>query len=851
MDNKLFKISLLSSLICLSLYSYGDDYFDPSMLESQLGVDASQLDLSQFSRSNSIPAGEYHVELEVNRNNLGDNLLTFAPNKQGDIVLVVTPALLAEWGVNVKAISSLNALDPNTKIFNLDEYIKDASVTTDMSKLIVRVEIPQIAMLTKAQGYISPELLDDGVSALFFNYFVSGNKNRYDSNYSGSNTTDNIFATVASGLNIGAWRLRSNMSYSRSSGDYGSQSSTEFNNTYVMRAIHSIRSTLMMGEITTGSDVFDSIPFKGVKLASNEEMLPSSERGFAPEINGIASSNARVTIRQNGYIVYQTYVSPGAFKLKDVYATGNAGDLDVTVTEENGTEKTFTVAYSSLPVMVRPGGYRYETSVGRYNGGYTVSSKESDFFLGSFIYGLPTNTTLYGGLLMAKDYASAAAGLGISLGTFGALSADITHATAAMGGDLGDKSGQSYRIRYSKSMTTTGTSVDLTALRYSSRTYFSFADFNNYDRRLKDDVAPWLNQRQRASFTTSISQSLGKYGSLFLSGSISDYWEIDREVRQIAFGYNGSLNQINYSIRYSIDRMKGESSWPENRQISINVNIPFSIFSNHELARNMSSSYIFTQDNEHRMTNQLSVNGSFLDNKLGYGISQGYENKGVGNNGSLNASYSGSKGDISAGYNYSKDSNSVNASMSGGMLIHSGGVLLGKPMGSSLAIIEADGATGAEVGSKDTVINNSGYALYPYTSPYNANIINMDVNTLPHDVILKETSKTVYPSAGSIVKVKFNTKLGLQAIINLQTPSGKPVPFGAVASLNGSDATEENTGIVGDNNQVFMSGLPANGKLNISWGSNDSQQCTATFSGLDAMQVSPSQPVRTISAVCQ
>ncbi|MEX9820836.1 fimbria/pilus outer membrane usher protein [Providencia sp. DFU6] len=225
--------------------------------------------------------------------------------------------------------------------------------------------------------------------------------------------------------------------------------------------------------------------------------------------------------------------------------------------------------------------------------------------------------------------------------------------------------------------------------------------------------------------------------------------------------------------------------------------------------------------------------------------------KGGGNTGSVNASYSGSKGSVSAGYSYSKDNRSMNASVSGGALIHSGGVLLGRPVSSSMAIIEADGAAGAEVGSKDTVINSSGYALYPYTSPYNANIINMDVNTLPNDVMLKETSKTIYPTEGSIVKVKFDTKLGLQAIINLKTPSGTPIPFGAVAVLEELNVTDVNTGIVGDNNQVFMSGLPANGKLNVSWGSNNSQRCTATFSGLDTLKVSQSQPVRTISAVCQ
>jgi hypothetical protein len=43
-------------------------------------------------------------------------------------------------------------------------------------------------------------------------------------------------------------------------------------------------------------------------------MLPESMRGFAPIIRGIARTNATVTVKQNGYTVYQTYVAPGSFK---------------------------------------------------------------------------------------------------------------------------------------------------------------------------------------------------------------------------------------------------------------------------------------------------------------------------------------------------------------------------------------------------------------------------------------------------------------------------------------------------------------------------------------------------------
>jgi hypothetical protein len=39
-------------------------------------------------------------------------------------------------------------------------------------------------------------------------------------------------------------------------------------------------------------------------------MLPYSQRGYAPVIRGVASSNAVVSVRQNGYLIYQQNVAP-------------------------------------------------------------------------------------------------------------------------------------------------------------------------------------------------------------------------------------------------------------------------------------------------------------------------------------------------------------------------------------------------------------------------------------------------------------------------------------------------------------------------------------------------------------
>lgn len=45
-------------------------------------------------------------------------------------------------------------------------------------------------------------------------------------------------------------------------------------------------------------------------------MVPYSERQFAPVVRGIARTQARVEVKQNGYTIYNTTVAPGLFALR-------------------------------------------------------------------------------------------------------------------------------------------------------------------------------------------------------------------------------------------------------------------------------------------------------------------------------------------------------------------------------------------------------------------------------------------------------------------------------------------------------------------------------------------------------
>lgn len=124
-----------------------------------------------------------------------------------------------------------------------------------------------------------------------------------------------------------------------------------------------------MGDGYTRGDIFDGINFRGAQLASDDNMLPDSQRGFAPVIHGIARGTAQVSIKQNGYDIYNSTVPPGPFTINDLYAAGNSGDLQVTIKEADGSTQIFTVPYSSVPLLQREGHTRYSITAGEYRSG--------------------------------------------------------------------------------------------------------------------------------------------------------------------------------------------------------------------------------------------------------------------------------------------------------------------------------------------------------------------------------------------------------------------------------------------------------------------------------------------------
>lgn len=807
-SRKLLYTVLCANGLFFSQIILADDYFDPSFLE---GVN-DQVDLSVFGNKGGQPAGEYLSDIYVNGEYEGERKITYV-RINDKLVPTFTKQEFIEFGVNANATPEFMSLDNDQEITDISEIIPDTSTTFNFDQHRLNISIPQLYVRSTAQGAVSPDEWDDGISAFFVDYNTSFANTKED-DVSGIHT--NAYVNLRSGFNVGAWRLRNYSTYMQSNG------SRKWNNinTYAQRDIKSLKSQLIIGDSYTSSEIFDSFAFRGVQLYSDDSMQPSSIRGFAPVVKGIAQSNAQVTIQQNGNVIWQSYVPPGPFAINDLYPTSASGNLDVTIREADGRVRQFIQPFSSVPIMQREGRFKYSLTVGQYRA-MDESSKEPNFFQATGIYGLPYDSTVYGGTIIASNYKSAALGFGKSLGYLGSVSLDTTVATSKIG--VNEYNGLSTRFQYAKDFTETGTTFTLAGYRYSTSDYRDFNEANgHYD--YTDDVFNDLampdysliyRQRKRNRLQLNINQTLSDYGSVYLSAYKQDYWNSPGSDQSINFGYNTSYKGVNYSFNYSYSKNLYNSQ--KEQLFSINVQVPLDLF-----GKNSWANFSSVSDDNGKNTTSLGLSGTALaDNNLNYSVQQSVTKYEAGSgNSSLN--YKSSVGEYQLGFNYTRHSEQLNYGARGGIIVHSEGINFTQPLGEAMALVKAKDASDIKVANNTGVYTNKkGYAVVPYVSPYQRNRIHLNTANLGDNVDVLTDTKFVVPTRGAIVKADFPTRIGRKVLITL---TGMNIPFGAEASITNDGV--ETTGIVDNRQQVYLSGVPMSGNIKVTWADG---QCSAAF----------------------
>lgn len=252
-------------------------------------------------------------------------------------------------------------------------------------------------------------------------------------------------------------------------------------------------------------------------LASDENMVPWDQIQFAPVVRGIARTQARVEVRQNGYMITTRTVPAGPFEITDLPSTGGSGDLQVTVLESDGSRQEFTVPYNVPAVALRQGYLKYSVVAGQYRSS-SDSVKHTPVASAELMYGLPWNLTVYGGLQTADHYQAGSAGMGLMLGAWGALSVDVTQARSQRyAGDW--QTGQRWRVRYSETLDT-GTSLGMTSEEYASAGYSGLSETLDTwcDGGSHCGYYPGYHpMKQKNRTSVYLSQPLGSLGYLSLN----------------------------------------------------------------------------------------------------------------------------------------------------------------------------------------------------------------------------------------------------------------------------------------------------------------------------------------------
>lgn len=794
------------------------DYsFDASFLEIGGGSSSAEVAEQVKAMSQGQLPGIYRVDLSVGDRLVEQRDLRFVRETASQ---VSTPnglfpcfslQALTDLGVDPARLKNAQLSADHCVYFNGD--LAGVTYDYDFNKQHLSLQVPQ-AYIGSVPFETRRKTWSDGESVAFANYSFSGSQSE---NLYGQRQSQ--FGSLHSGFNSGAWRFRNFSTWQKSTQVDGSWKSVD---TYVQRNLGNLMAIATVGDSSTDSDLFDSISYRGVGIASDLDMLPDESRSFAPVVRGVANGRSLVTLRQRGYVISEQWVPSGPFALKNLYSTSGNGDIEVIIEGPSGERQVYIQSFSSVPSMLREGQQSYAVTAGQYRpADGALNSQKPGFVQGTYRRGLTEGTTLFGGSIVSEQYHSALVGFAHDFAGFGAISLDVTHAISAdMGPESKTLSGQSFRFRYSKSIDLTDTSFSLIGYRYSTNGYYSFNEA--IGARANHSIAPYIDEtlnnsgafspyvsgHLKSSFTANVAQQFGNYGGVYANLTKTDYWNLGKSNTSVQLGYSFSVGRASYNLGLAQNSGIGDDI----RSVSLSVSIP--------LGKPGSSSRIglgTNQDSGGNASRTATFSGSQLqDDALSYnlGINQQVSDDERVLGGSVAARYNAANAIWHGSYSKDQNTRQTDFGVEGAVVAIRDSVMFTQPLGETNIIVATPGAADVGVLTKSGVKTNSrGYTIIPSAQPYRKNKVSLNTDSLSDNTDIAQLVQEVTPNRGAFVLANFETHNGRRLLISVSSSKGKPAPFAAEAQLLGLDGALLSSAMVADKGRVFMTGVPDQARL--------------------------------------
>jgi outer membrane usher protein FimD/PapC len=800
---KLFRFQVLGLCITLALGSsstrvYAEDgvQFNADILDVN---DRKNIDLSQFSRSGYIMPGSYGMVVHLNKSELPEQKIVFYPpdNDPAGSRACVAKALVDQLGLKSAAMQSLTWWHQGEC---LDESSLKGMVSRgDLATGTLYLSVPQAYLEYSSDDWDPPSRWDEGIPGLLFDYNVNAQSRQQQQ---GGTRGYSVSGNGTAGANLGAWRLRADWQ-GQVNHQTGSGQSTEkrldWSRYYAYRAVSALRSRLTLGEDYLDSGIFDSFRFSGVSLVSDDNMLPPNLRGYAPEVVGVAKTNAKVTISQQGRVIYETQVAAGPFRIQDIN-DAVTGELDVRVEEQDGGVQAFKVNTASIPYLTRPGSWRFKLAAGKPSD-WQHHSRGPLFGTGEFSWGVSNGWSLYGGALLGGDYNALSLGVGRDLMMFGALSFDATQSRARLPQRDETLSGGSYRVSYSKTFDELDSQVTFAGYRFSEEDFMSMSEYLDaryYGSRVGNN---------KEMYTITFNKQFRDWGlSSYLNYSHQTYWDRPSNDR-----YNLTLSSY-----FDLGEIK-------------NLNLSLSAYRNRYNDTNDDGVYLSLSmpwGNGATLSYNSTVNRNDTTNRVGY-----YQRVDEHNNYQLSAGSARHGANLSGYYNHEGDAARLSANASyqegrysavgvsaqgGATLTPEGGALHRVGMiGGTRLLLDTNGVGGVPVRGYGSSVrtNRFGKAVVADVNSYYRNKASIDLDKLGDNAEATRSVVQATLTEGAIGYRQFDVIAGEKAMAIVKLADGSTPPFGSTV-LN---ARKQETGIVNDGGSVYLSGVRAGESMTLHW----------------------------------
>lgn len=770
----------------------GNIEFNTDVLDIE---DRENMDLTQFSHVGYIMPGDYLLTVKVNGQNIRENNVRYrlSPEDTDIPQPLLTKDVVLLFGLKPEYEEQLKWA-PDGGL--LQSSLPGMDVKTDLGVSTLNISVPQIYLEYVSANWDPPARWDNGVAGMLLDYNFNAGTYREP----GHGERHSLTGSGTLGANLGAWRMRADwqMLDLLAEGPY-QRKGLDWSRYYMYRAIPDWRARLTLGENYLTSDLFDSFRYAGAVIESDVSMLPPALRGYAPEVNGVAESNALVVVSQNGRVLYQTQVAPGPFSIQDLDSSVS-GTLDVEIREQDGRVNRYQVSTATLPYLTRPGAVRYKLFGGRPTN--WEHAAEGPVFSGAEAsWGVTNGWSLYGGGLGSDGYQALTFGIGRDLYQLGAVSSDITVARSRIN-DNDTRQGKSFRVSYAKTFEEYNSQVTFAGYRFSEEDFYSMAE---YLSAVKGNGYYRGNSKER--YDVTFNKRFTELGlSTYLSYTHQSYWNRPASDRlELSLNTYFDIAEIrNVSLSARAYRQSYYNQNDDGFMLSLNLpwsNKGYLTYSGQKSKNAESHSVGYSGRTESDDNYNIRATMSRNDSEL-----SGFW------------SHRGDKGDISLSATGSNSSRSAaNMNLNGGMTVTKQGAVLhgGGGNGGARLMVDTDGVADVPLqgGGRTTSTNGQGLAVITGVSSYHRTHANVALGKLGEEIEASDSVAQLTLTEGAIGYRQLEVVAGRKGLANIRLQDGKAPPFGAIVYTSKG----KNAGIVGDEGLIWLSGMRPGEKMRVHW----------------------------------